>query len=233
VWQGWGWSVALTTALICVACAGDGSGGLPDPDFLLRDAAAASTGVRTAHVDLETSGQVPGLAVRSLDADVVAPRADSPGAAEGTATVTLGNGPVTVRFVEIDGRILVDQGGGRYAPPPSSTEQLPRPSVLLDPDAGLGATLANLQGAQTVVREDVDGTTAFKVTGEVPGDVVARLLPGVAPEETPMSVWFAVEGRHAPVKSELTVADGSGGTTTLTLRLTDANRPVEISAPPT
>lgn len=223
----------LAAAAICVACTGDGSGGLPDPDFLLHDAVAASTGVRTAHVDLQTSGQVPGLAVRSLDANVVAPRDDSPGAAEGTATVTLGGGPVTVRFVETDGRILVDTGGGHYVPPPTATEQLPRPSVLLDPDAGLGATLASLQGAQTVVREDVDGTTAFKVTGSVPGDVVARLLPGVAPEETPMAVWFDVKGRHAPVKSELTVADGSGGTSTLTLRMSDANRPVEISAPPT
>lgn len=223
--------IALVVAAILAggtAC-GDGSGGLPDAEFLLRGARAASGSVTSAHIEMSTSAPVPGLAARALTADVRAPAGTTPGASVGAADINNADTSMHVRFIERDGRLYVKSLGGTYQPAPQmpGVGELPIPSSLLDPERGLARMLANLADVRTEAREVFDGVLAFRVTGVVPRADAQVWLPGVGADPR-LSVWFAASGRHLPVGTRLSVAGSDGATATIDFALSDLNKKVTV-----
>lgn len=216
--------IAAVAVSIAVAGCGDGSGGLPDAEFLLRGARAASGDVTSVHVQMSASGPIPGLAVRGLTADIRGRDDSKPGASVGTAEVA----GSAVAFVEQDGKLYTKSANGSYAPAPESAGRgFPIPSTLIDPDRGLARMLANMRDARTEVRETVDGVQAFRVTGDIPREDAAVWIPSVT-TDTRLTVWFATAGRHLPVKTELAVPDSSGKVTTIGFALSNPNKKVQV-----
>ncbi|MFF3570021.1 LppX_LprAFG lipoprotein [Nocardia jiangxiensis] len=205
-----------------VAC-GDGSGGLPDPHYLLRGAVAGAGDVSSAHIEMTSSGVVAGLPVQNMSADVVAPKGSAAGASVGTVE-SVG---VRVNFVERKGVLYSRGQDGKYAPVQQihGAGTLPHPSTLLDPDHGLAHTLADLKNVVTEVREDHDGTLAFRVTGDLPAADVGAWLPGVHADKR-IAVWFAATGRHQPLGTRLTVPGSTPASIDFTL--SNLNRKVQV-----
>ncbi|MGK8558116.1 LppX_LprAFG lipoprotein [Nocardia gipuzkoensis] len=218
--------VAIFAVSVAATACGDGSGGLPEPDFLLRGATAASGDVTSAHVEMTTSGQVPGLPARTLSADVLARKGSQPGSSVGTADVS----GIHVQFVERDGELYSKSADGKYVPAQqlsAAAAGLPKPSAMLDPERGLAKMLAHLSNPRTEVREHFDGVQAFRVTGAVPGEYARVWLPSIN-EDARLTVWFATAGRHLPVGTRLTVTDSSGKPVTIDFALSDLNKKVQV-----
>ncbi|MFI5781319.1 LppX_LprAFG lipoprotein [Nocardia sp. NPDC051570] len=219
--------VAIGVVLSAIAACGDGSGGLPDPNFLLRGATAASGSLTSAHVQMTTSGPVPGLAARTLSADIRAPKGGVGGAAVGTAEIA----GLRFDFVEQGGQLYSRSADGKYAPaqPLSGVGELPEPSVMLDPDHGLAHMLADIEHPATEAREQFHGVEAFRVTGNVSRADAQAWLPGLR-QDAGLTIWFATAGRHLPVGTRMTVPGASGGTVTIDFTLSDLNKKVQVPA---
>ncbi|MEV0711610.1 LppX_LprAFG lipoprotein [Nocardia aurea] len=217
--------VAIVAVLAGVSACGDGSGGLPDPEFLLRGATAAAGSVTSAHVEMTTSDAIPGLAARALSADVRARKGSEPGASVGTVDV----GGMRFDFAEQDERLFSKSSDGKYVPAQqlSGGGALPKPSTLLDPDRGLAAMLANLSNVRTEAREEFDGVQAFRVTGDVPRADAAVWLPSIQGDAR-LAIWFATAGRHLPVGTRLTVAGSSGEPASIDFALSNLNKKVRV-----
>lgn len=219
--------VGLSAVVGSGTACGDGSGGLPDAAFLIRETVPSAKDVVSGHVVMTMSAALPGVAVQGFDADVRARRAGLPGGAVGTATV----GGMTIPFAEIGGRMYVQTTDETYrpAPPLPDGRAMPSPSSIIDPDRGLARLLGALRDPKTEVRERVRGVLAFRVTGTVPRAVVAGVLPG-ARTDARLSVWFAAKGRHQPVVNTLTIPDTSGKPVTVDVMLSDPNKKVRLPA---
>lgn len=216
-------SAVAITAFLAVGC-GDGSGGLPDPHFLLRGATAASAAVTSAHVEMSSAGRLSGLGAGELSADVRARGKAGPGASVGTAQVA----GAPLAFVEQEGRFYTRGPDGRYSAAPG-TAALPRPSELLDPERGLAKLLGGLRDVRTEAREEHEGVLAFRVVGTVPRADAAAWLPGSAGDPT-LTVWFAAQGRHLPVGTRLTTVNEAGEPVTIDFALSELNEKVQIPA---
>ncbi|MGH8922093.1 MAG: LppX_LprAFG lipoprotein, partial [Actinomycetes bacterium] len=99
------------------------------------------------------------------------------------------------------------------------------PTVILDPNRGIAAVLANSTEATTEAREQVDGVDSYRLEATFPGNILATFMPG-ANQETTGQVWLATEGSRL-VQARFPTSDG----TTVTLRLSDYNAPADITAP--
>ncbi|MFC8529859.1 LppX_LprAFG lipoprotein [Nocardia sp. NPDC057227] len=218
-------SAVAITAFLAVGC-GDGSGGLPDPQFLLRGATAASAAVTSAHVEMSSEGSLSGFSARELNADVRARGKSGPGASVGTAEVA----GATLAFVEQEGRFYSRGADGRYsAAQLPGGAALPRPSELLDPERGLAKLLGGLREVRTEAREEHEGVLSFRVTGTVPRADAAVWLPGTAGDPT-LTVWFAAQGRHLPVGTRLATVNDTGEPVTIDFALSELNEKVQIPA---
>jgi lipoprotein LprG len=221
--SGLGFTCVVLAALSIVGCAGDGSGGLPDAQLMIRNAAAATKDVRSAHILLTVDGD--GLAVESVDADVTR----KPPAAHGIAVRKPGG--QRVEFGESNGTLFVAGPSGKYVPaPPQIAATVPSPSRMLDPERGLGHTLGQIRDATTLGKEAVGGVEAFKIVGTVPEDVLAGLIPTATSDAT-FTVWLRVRAPHAPLQTNLQFTGQDGQTATLTVKVTDVNEPITITPP--
>ncbi|WP_280270077.1 LppX_LprAFG lipoprotein [Nocardia wallacei] len=223
-------SIRTLAAIGAVAAAaagcGDGSGGLPDAEFLLRGARAAGADIDSAHVEMTTSAPIAGLAVRELTADVRARQGAEPGASAGEAVVS----GLRMRFVERDGQLLARDASGKYLPASAFSAnmgQLPNPSVLLDPDRGLTRMLRNFRDPRTEIRETHEGVQAFRVAGDIPQEDARTWLPELR-QDARLVVWFATSGRHLPVAARLSMPDESGRIASIDFALSDLNKKVGI-----
>ncbi len=216
--------LAAVTVAVVAGCSFDGSGGLPRADLMLRNAAVASSSAASAHIEMQTTGTVPGLTFSRLEADVVR---GTPGASRGV--VTLQATGVRIEFIEADGTLYVTGPNGAFAPAPEQAgSSVPRPSRMLDPDRGLGSLMAGLRNPTTVVKQDVAGVEAFELTGEVPPEVLADMLPGTK-TGAEFTVWLQVGWPHAPVKTSL-IFPGDPPSS-LDIKVTNVNKPMTITAP--
>ena len=190
---------------------------------MIRNAAAATKDVRSAHILLTADGD--GLAVESVDADVTR----KPPAAHGIAVRKPGG--QRVEFAESDGMLFVVGPSGKYLPaPPQIAATVPSPARMLDPERGLGHTLSQIRDATTQGKEDVAGVEAFKIVGTVPEDVLAELIP-TADSDATFTVWLRVRAPHAPLRTNLTFTGRDGKSATLAVQVTNVNKPISITAP--
>jgi lipoprotein LprG len=224
-------ALALTAALV-TGCSSSGSSptppgpSLPDAAGLLKDAAAATGAVTSAHFTVKTNGTVPGLSVQDLNGDLSKSGGPS-GSAKGTGKLALGGQLVEVEFVLVDASLYIKGPTAGFQKIPAALgASIYDPSAILDPNRGISKVLLSIQNPKTEAKEDVDGQSTYKVSGKIAKDVLAGLLPGLE-SDADITFWLAESGKHLPVKASAKLP----GDASVDVTLSDVDKPVTVTAP--
>jgi lipoprotein LprG len=225
---------ALFTTLIAVValvagCSGpsqDSSQPLPDASALLKDASATTMAQSSAHLELAVTGQIAGLSVQSLAADLT----QTPSvAASGTVDMLFaGQSLKGVEFVISEGDLWasITPGGGLSDFGPASAVY--DVAALLDPDVGLANVLTNLSDAKADARTTVAGVKTVRVTGNVSADAVQKVCPQIgATSDVPGTVWIAEDGGHELMQVRLSPSKGNS----VTMTMSKWGEPVTVDIP--
>jgi lipoprotein LprG len=221
-------SLALTAA-VATACTSDDTpangGSLPEGAGLLKDAAASTADVKTAHFTLTVNGTVPDLPVKNAEGDLTREGGEG-GGAKGTVSMELLGDLFEGEFVLVDKSLFIKgPTGGWQELPASMVRSLYDPAAILDPEKGIANVMKNVTDARTEGAEDVDGVSTYRVTGRVTKDVVSTLVPGID-SDVDITFWLRQDDGHQPVKASVKVPQG-----TVDVTLSDIDKQVEITAP--
>lgn len=224
-------TLALTTAVV-TACSSEetpaNNSSLPDAAGLLKDAAASTAEVKTAHFTLTVNGKVPDLPVKKAEGDLTREGSNG-GAAKGTVSMELLGDLFEGEFVLVDNSLHIKgPTGGWTKLPASMVRSLYDPAAILDPERGVAKVLASVQNPKTEGTEDIDGVSTYRVTGKVVKDVVEELVPGVS-TDVDITFWLRQDGGHQPVKASVKMR--LEGDPTVVVTLSDIDKQVSITAP--
>jgi lipoprotein LprG len=200
--------------------------GLPDGATLTAAAATAMRDVNSAHISLVIQGDVSSLPLRRADGDLL-----RGGDAKGTIQLEQSGALIEYDFVLVGGSIyLKGVSGGWQKLPAAAAAGIYDPSAILDPDRGVSRLLATATGAKTEGTDTIDGANTYRVSLAFNGAAVAAVVPGVS-EGVTGTVWLDSSSKRLR-RAILTVGGAVGGKTgTITINLTDLDKPVSISAP--
>jgi lipoprotein LprG len=186
----------------------------PDPVALVKESGETTKEQTSAHLKLSVEGQIAGLPVESIEADVTQTPAV---AAKGTLDMTyLGQQLKGVEFVVFDGQLwaAITPGGSPTNFGPASN--IYDPATILDPDAGLANVLANFSDAKEDGRETVEGVDAVRITGNVTADAVNKIAPQIqATGPVPGTVWISEDDDRELMQARLEPSPGNSVTMTL------------------
>lgn len=205
----------------------DGSTGtLPAASVLLSEAAAAMGEVDSAHVSLVAEGETADLPVRRADGDL-----KRDGDAKGTIQLDQSGVLIEYEFVVL-GEVVYLKGvtGGWQEVPAALAATIYDPSAILDPERGVAKVLATASGATTEAVETIDGRRTYRVAVALDSTATAALVPGVGAGVTG-KLWLDEATRRLRRAVVSIPAGESGRTGTVTIDLTDIDKPVTISAP--
>jgi lipoprotein LprG len=224
-------TLALTAA-VTTGCSSEdppaNGGSLPDGAGLLKDAAAATADVRSAHFTLDVNGEIPDLPVKNAEGDLTREGTES-GAAKGTVSMELLGDLFEGEFVLVEKSLYVKgPTGGWQEWPASMVQSLYDPAAILDPERGIANVLENVRNPKTEGSEDIDGVSTYRVTGRVAKDVVSGLVPGIS-SDVAITFWLRQDGGHPPVKASVKVP--GDGDPTVDVTLSDIDKQVSITAP--
>jgi lipoprotein LprG len=199
---------------------------LPNASGLLVSAQLAMREVKTVHATIDVTGSISGLLLHRAEGQLT-----REGKAKGTAVIEESGQPVEVAFV-IVGSTLYLKGptGGYQQLPLALASTVYDPSAILDPDRGVVKLMAGARGARTEAAEAVDGQPAYRVALVPADDVMKVLIPGIGAGSTG-KVWLAADSKRL-LKAAFTLpATGSDKGGSASIRFTDYDQPVTISAP--
>jgi lipoprotein LprG len=200
---------------------GEDTAGLPDAAQVLKDAAAASGAISSAHFSLKVNGTVPAIPVQEAEGDLT-----KEGSAKGTVKLTLMGNLFDGEFVLVDGGLFIKgPTGGWQQLPAALTSSLYDPSAILDPQRGVAKVLSGLKDPVTEAREDVAGESTLRVVGTASQQDVSSLVPGVSGDAR-VTVWVS-EATKRPVKASVALPDNAS----VDLTLTDIDVPVTVTPP--
>ncbi|HEU0088313.1 MAG TPA: LppX_LprAFG lipoprotein [Pseudonocardiaceae bacterium] len=213
-------------ALLAVLCStlltscGQREESLPPAAGLLAESAAAMRTVTSTRVDLDVHGELPGVPLKSAAGQLT-----REGAAQGTASLDMGEQPFEVDFI-ILGQELYLRGptGGFRKLATSSAFLVYNPTVILDPNRGIAAVLASGTEASTEAREPVGGVDSYRVQAKFPRQSLDKLVPGYTPDSV-SRVWIAAAGFRL-VQAEFPTTGG-----TVSFRFSNYNAPADIRPP--
>jgi lipoprotein LprG len=223
-------ALALTAALATGCSSSESpstpSPALPDAAGLLKDAAASTGAITSAHFTVKTNGTVAGLSVQDLDGDLSKSGGPS-GSAKGTGKLSVGGQLVEVEFVLVSSSLYIKGPTAGFQKIPASLgASIYDPSAVLDPDRGISKVLTSIQNPKTEGTEDVGGTPTYKVTGKIAKDVLAGLLPGLQ-TDADITFWLQQDAKHIPVKASAKLP----GDASVDVTLSDVDKPVTVTAP--
>jgi lipoprotein LprG len=222
-------AVLACAAAAATACSSDEpAGDLPDGAGLLKDSAATTAKIESAHFTLAVNGDIEGLDVRSAEGDLTR-EGDDGGAAKGTVSMTLLGQLFEGEFVLIGDKVWIKGPTGDHQELPASmVANLYDPAAILDPERGVANVLSNVQNPVTEGTEDIDGEATYRVKGKAERDVVANLVPGIDSDVT-ITFWVLQEDGHQPLKASVAVP--GDGDPTVDVTLTDVGKQVDITPP--
>lgn len=214
-------------ALAVAGCTDDppaASGSLPDAQSLLRDAAASTRDIKSAHFTLQVNGQIKELPVHRAEGDLT--REGGPtGAAKGTISMDLFGQLFEGEFVLVDNTAYIKAATGGFQKLPASlVSGLYDPSAILNPDRGIAKVLSSVRDAKTEAMESAEGAPTYKVSGRVSQDVASPIVPGVE-SDVDVTFWLREDNKR-PVKASVKMPGG-----TVDITLSDVDKPVTITAP--
>lgn len=218
-------AAATTAAALFSGCSSKDAGGpLPDAATLVKESAATTADLKSAHLALSVTGQIKNLPVKTLEGDLTN---EPTTAAKGSATITMLGSDVDAKFIVIDGDLYAAITGDDYDNY-GSAEKIYDVAAILSPDKGLANMLANLSDPKAQAHDTVDGQQTVRVTGQVSADAVNKLAPQLkATAPTPCTVWISEEGDHQLVQAKL---DPSAGNS-IQMTLSNWNAPVTVAKP--
>src|ERR1044072_3349307 len=143
-------TLAFATAF-ATACSSDDksadTSSLPGGAGLLKDAAASTANIKSAHFTLTVNGEVPDLPVKKAEGDLT--REGKTGAAKGTVSMNLLGSLFEGEFVLVDSLYIKGPTGGWQKVPASYAKNLYDPAAILDPDRGIAKVLSSVRNAKT------------------------------------------------------------------------------------
>lgn len=218
--------------MVLPACSGDdaeGTGSLPPATELVDNAADTAAEITSTHFVVDVSGEVPGMAVESIDGDLTT---EGDGvAAKGVAVITAFGSAAEANFVLVDDVLYLDTGGGTYREIPAAQASIVYDfSAVLDPERGVAKLIRNLADPATVAEEDVNGTAAYKITGTATQDDIAGLVPG-ASSDVDVTLWVSKADGNQPVRAAARFPGGGGEGGTVTVTLSQVNESVTVEPP--
>jgi lipoprotein LprG len=222
-------TLALAAAFT-TACTSDDqpadTGSLPGGAGLLKDAAAATADIKSAHFTLTVNGEIPDLPVKKAEGDLTR-EGSAAGAAKGTVSMDLMGSLFEGEFVLVDESLYIKgPTGGWTELPASMVRNLYDPAAILDPERGIAKVLASVRNAKTEGTVEIDGVSTYRVKGRVAQDVVSKLVPGIS-SDVDITFWVRQDNGHQPVKATVQATKDA----TVDVTLSDIDKQVEITAP--
>jgi lipoprotein LprG len=198
---------------------------LPDGTALVSQASTAMTSVKTAHITIDTNGKVGTVPIRTADGDLT-----KEGDAKGSIKLLALGQVIQLDFVVL-GNVFYIKGltGGWQKASAAEVATFYDPSGILNPDKGVSKVLATATNAHTEATETVNGVSTYRVSVNLDNTVVASVVPDTPPGTTG-KVWLDQSTKRL-VKAELDISAAGGGPGTVTINLTDLDKPVTINAP--
>ena len=197
---------------------------LPAAQTLLDQSATAMGTVQSVQFDLGVNGSLPQLPVTSANGTL-----KHDGSAQGSAKISELGETIQVNFILIGQTFYLSTGSGGYTSMPlSAATQVFDPSTILDPNKGIPKILSTTTNAKTVGEDTINGSKAYKIQATVDQAAVNSLIPG-ATKGTSGDIWVD-EATHRVDKAVFTVPQ-PGNSATVTLTLTNYDKPVTIHAP--
>ncbi len=198
---------------------------LPAGATLVSQAAEATGALKSAHVKIETDGDVGSLPMRSADGDLL-----RSGDAKGTIQLSTLGILIESEFVALGSKIyLKGATGGWQSLDASVASAIYDPSAILDPDRGIAKLLSGAKDPTTEGKEKVDGKDSYRVAVKLDATAVSSLIPGVSGDVTG-KLWLDAQTKQL-LKAVLTVPGSGGKSGTVTINVTNIDVPVTISAP--
>lgn len=218
--------LALLTAAVVGCSNNNPADQLPAGSTLISEAAAATAALKSAHVRIETEGDVGSLPMRRAEGDLA-----RSGDAKGSIQLQQLGALLEYDFVVLgDAIYLKGVTGGWQQLPAAAAATIYDPSAILDPNRGIAKLLSTAKEPTTEAREKVDGKDAYRVAVKLDSSAVAALVPGVSGEVTG-KLWLDTQTKHL-LKAVLTVPGTAAGRTgTVTINVTAIDVPVTVSAP--
>jgi lipoprotein LprG len=225
-------TLVLTSLLIAalVGCSKHSSNGpgatLPDGVTLMQSAAVAMGDITSAHLSITTDGDVSSVPIRKAEGDLT-----KSGDAKGTILLSQYGALIEYEFVLVgDSIYLKGVTGGWQKLPVETAAGIYDPSAILDPDRGIVKLLTTATDPTTEGTDTIDGASTYRVAVTVNRDVAAALVPGLSVGVTG-KVWLDQSTKQLRrAKFEIPGANGAKGGS-VTIDLTDFNKPVTVSAP--
>lgn len=215
---------------------GDGSESTPVADVTAEEVLQAGSDAwaetQSAHFVLEIDGDA------YLDDDetikLVSGEGDikRPGSVAAQAKVDAEISVIDISMVAVDGEIFITNllsGAWERAPDDFSYD----PSVLFSDTDGIGPIMTDLQNPELEGTEDVNGQSAYRVSGTVAAERVEDITAGtIAGDEIEVTLWTSVEDAKL-LRVVLTEPEGvRESPATWNLTLSEHNKEIEIEAPP-
>jgi lipoprotein LprG len=217
----------LTAAFLALAgCSHDTpAANLPNGASLLAQASTAMSSVQSAHLVIDSTGKVGSIILRTAEGDLT-----KGGDAKGSIKLLALGQVVQLDFVVISGSFYIKGlTGGWQRASAADVATFYDPSGILDPNRGIVKLLSTATGANTEDTETVNGVNTYRVAVNLDPTAVAAIVPGT-PKGTVSKIWLDQSTKRL-VKAELDVPESAGGPGSVTVRLTDLDKPVTINAP--
>jgi lipoprotein LprG len=215
---------AISTALV-VGCSSNKTSNAPLPDAatLLKQSQETTRNLKSVHLDLNVTGQIPHLPVHSVTGDLT----NTPAvAANGKANLTVLGQTVDADFIVADGTLyaaLTPNKWTNFGP----AADIYDPSVILDPDRGLANVLANFSNPKSDGRETINGVQTVRVKGTVSGQAISAIVPEIT-NPVPATAWIREDGNHDLVRASVETSPGN----TIDMTLSNWDQPVTVTKPP-
>lgn len=220
-------SLTLTTALIAGCSSGSKQSGapLPDANTLVKQSAETTKNVKSGHLVLTVNGKIPGLPIKVLTGDLTTAPAT---AAQGNATLTVGGSDIQADFVVVDGDLYATLTPNKWSDFGKASD-IYDVSVILNPDTGLANALNNFSDAKAEGRENINGQSTIKISGNISADAVNKIAPQFsASQRVPSTLWIQETGDHQLVQASLQKSSGNS----LQVTMSNWGEAVNVSKPP-
>lgn len=227
-------AVIIALAFVAASCGGASEPVAelaPDQDVVLDAAATAMAAVESVRFKIEWSGGAP-IAIPDFSADFVDAEGffAAPGAANGVATLAVGNARAQLGVISIEGQTwLTEPITGAWMDAPSGFNV--DLAILFDDVDGWGPLLADgLSEVQWLGREERNTEPRYRVRAVADADRVRTILAGLIPrQEVEIDMWLDTVTGHIREAELSTVYQGE--TSDWLIEFTEYGEPVEILPP--
>ncbi len=228
-------ALALACGLLVVACGGDEPATTlpPETDVVLEASAVAMANVDYVHFRIQWAGGAP-IGIPDFNADFEDAEGffAAPGAANGVATLAVGNVKAQLGVISIEGQTwLTEPISGAWMDAPSGFAiDL---AVLFDAEDGWGPLISDgLSDVQWLGTEERGSEPRYRIRATADADRVRTILAGLIPkQEVEIDMWLDTETGHIREAELSTVYQDK--TSDWFIAFSEYGVPVEVTPPDT